>query len=287
MGNSMHVNGSTKIYGLLGYPVKHTFSPLMHNAAFNSLGLNAVYLPFEVKPEKLKTAIEAVKALGISGLNITVPHKEKVIKYLDIVDEEAALIKSVNTVVLENGKLKGFNTDGRGFIMSLKEEFGFSPCQKRFFILGAGGAARAIAFSLAFEGAEKIILVDALPKKAANLAKAVSNKTSCDAIALDKNKKAMKDRLLNCDVLINATPCGMKKDDPKVIEPELLYKNLFVYDIIYNPRQTTLLRDARNRGAKIANGIGMLINQGILSFGIWTKKSAPVHAIKTALRGLL
>ena len=134
----MHIDGRTKIYGLIGYPVKHTFSPMMHNAAFKSLGINAAYMAFEVKPKDLKTAISCVRSTGICGLNVTIPHKENVLDHLDEVDKEASLIKAVNTIVIKNGRLRGFNTDGRGFVASIKKAFGVFPKGKDFFIIGAG-----------------------------------------------------------------------------------------------------------------------------------------------------
>ncbi|MEA3305796.1 MAG: shikimate dehydrogenase [Candidatus Omnitrophota bacterium] len=283
----MNINGKTEIYGLIGYPVKHTFSPAMHNAAFRSLGMNAVYLPLEVKPGDLKSVISCVKSLGVSGLNVTVPHKEKIVRYLDDVDKEASLIKAVNTIVNEGAKLKGFNTDGRGFVKSLKEEFGILPRGKRFFIMGAGGAARAISFSIALEGAGRIILVDAVKSKAVKLANALTRNTSCEAIALKNEKRAMKELILGSDVLINATPCGMKASDRRLLDPNLLHRRLCVYDIIYNPRATMLLRDARNKGARVANGMGMLLNQGVISFNLWTGRRAPVRVMKKALTGII
>ena len=279
----MNINRKTKIYGLIGYPVKHTFSPLMHNAAFESLGINAIYLPFEVRPENLQSSLSYMKSIGVCGLNVTIPHKEKVLEYLDEIDKEASLIKAVNTIVIKNGRLKGFNTDGKGFVNSLKEGFGISPKGKRFFIMGAGGASRAISFSLALRGASRIVLVDKIRKKAINLARSLTRNTPCEAVALKKDKKAIKELILNSDVFINASPCGMKLSDPKVMEPEFLHKGLFVYDIIYNPRITKLLKDAKKRGARISNGAGMLLNQGAISFKLWTGRKAPVRIMKKAL----
>ncbi|MBU4376964.1 MAG: shikimate dehydrogenase [Candidatus Omnitrophica bacterium] len=283
----MRINGSTELYGIIGYPAHHTFSPAMHNAAFQSLGINAAYVAFEVKPKDLGSAMQCLKVLGIRGLNVTVPYKEAVLKYLDDVEKEAELIGAVNTIALKDGKPKGFNTDGKGFVKSLQEEFGILPKGKRFFIIGAGGASRAISFSLALQGAGRITLVDDAAEKSAALAKAVSRHTSCEAIALKKENKAIKEMVLNSDVLVNATPCGMKVSDPRVIEPNFIHKGLLVYDAIYNPRTTTLLRDARNRGAVTANGMGMLLNQGTLAFTIWTGKKAPIHLMKKALSGVL
>jgi shikimate dehydrogenase len=283
----MHISGKTEIYGLIGFPVRHTFSPMMHNVAFRTLGIDAVYLPFEVRPADLGAVMQCLKALGVRGLNVTVPYKEKVLRYLSDIDREAGLIGAVNTIVVKDGRLKGFNTDGTGFVQSLKEEFGISPNGKRFFILGAGGASRAISFSLALQGAGRIVLLDEIADKAIKLAASLSRHTAAEAVALKRDHRAMKEMMLNSDVLINATPCGMKVDDPKVIDPDLLHRGLFVYDIIYNPRTTTLLRDARNRGAVTANGIGMLLNQGVLSFSLWTGKKAPIHVMKKALVGVL
>lgn len=283
----MRINGKTETFGLIGYPVRHTFSPLMHNAAFETLGINAVYLSFEVRPEDLESVMRSAGALGMRGLNITVPYKEKALKYLDEIDKEAALIGAVNTIVIKEGRLKGYNTDGKGFVQSLREEFGIFPEGKRFFIMGAGGASRAISFSLALQGAGRIVLIDETADKALDLAMVLTKYTSCETIALKKDNKAMKEMILNSDVFINATPIGMKPHDPKVIDPDFLHKNLLVYDIIYNPKITALLGDARNKGAKTANGLGMLLNQGALSFSLWTGKKAPIHVMKKALIGIL
>jgi shikimate dehydrogenase len=283
----MHITGKTQIYGLIGYPVEHTFSPLMHNAAFESLNINAVYLPFGVKPKDLKSVICCMKSLGVHGINVTIPHKEKVLRYLDELDKEASLIGAVNTIVNKNNRFKGFNTDGMGFVSSLEKEFGILPRGKRFFIIGAGGASRAISFSLAINGARRIVFIDDVEEKAIRLASSLSRKTSCEAIAIRKDKNAICELLLNSEVLINATPCGMKTTDPKVIDPKFLRKDLFVYDIIYNPSMTKLLKDAKNKGARISNGVGMLLNQGAISFSLWTGKKAPLRVMKEALEKAL
>jgi shikimate dehydrogenase len=279
----VNIDGKTRVYGVIGYPIKHTFSPLMHNAAFKSLGMNAVYLAFEIKPKYLKSALSYMKSMGVRGFNATIPHKEKLLKYLDEIDKEASLIKAVNTVAIKNGRLKGFNTDGRGFIGSLKEEFGISPKGKNFFIMGAGGASRAVSFSLALSGANRIVLVDEIRGKAIKLAGSLSRHTSCEAVALKKDKRAMKELIFDSDVFVNATPCGMKPSDPRLIDPALLHKGLFVYDLIYNPRVTKLLKDAGRRGARVSSGIGMLLNQGAISFNIWTGRKPPIRVMRKAL----
>ena len=281
--DTVNIDGKTKVYGVIGYPIKHTFSPLMHNAAFKSLGINAVYLAFEIKPGSLKFALSYMKSMGVCGFNVTIPHKEKILKYLDGIDKEAFLINAVNTVTIKNGRLKGFSTDGRGLLSSLKEKFGITPREKNFFIMGAGGASRAVSFSLALSGASRIVLVDEVKDKAIKLANSLSRNTPCEAIALKKDKKAMKELILDSDVFINATPCGMKQSDPRLIDPAFLHKGLFVYDLIYNPRVTRLLRDAKKRGARVSNGIGMLLNQGAISFNIWTGRKPPISVMKRAL----
>jgi shikimate dehydrogenase len=275
----MIITGKTKIVGLFGYPVEHTLSPYMHNAAFEALGLDYCYLPLRVEPKDLKEAVTAIKALNLRGVNVTIPHKEAAIPYLDELDREAALIGAVNTILYAGGRLIGYNTDGRGFVRSLKEKGGIDPKGKRIMVLGAGGAARAIAFSLALEGVEKIFITDIIDKKAIELSSAVSNKTSTETIYI----KDLKEHIGEVDILINATPMGMKKEDPLPISPELLSERLLVYDMVYNPPKTPLLSEAKARGAKVLGGIGMLLYQGALSFKIWTGQEPPIDVMKKAI----
>jgi len=281
------INGKTEIYGLIGYPVKHTFSPHMHNAAFEALNMNAVYVPFEVKPGLLKEALIGMKSMGVRGLNVTIPYKEAIIKYMDDLDREASLIQAVNTVTIKDGKMKGYNTDGRGFIASMEEEFGITPEKKRFFILGAGGAARAISFSLALAGARRIILIDVVASKAIRLSTSLSRKVPCETIALKAGQRGVRELLLNSDVLINATPCGMKTSDSVPIDPNLLHRRLVVCDVIYNPPVTKLIRAAQSRRIRAMNGAGMLLNQGVISFKIWTGRKAPARIMAKALKAAL
>ena len=283
----MRINGDTKIYGLIGYPVKHTLSPLMHNAAFCALDINAIYVPFEVKPENLRRNLDCMELVGVCGLNVTVPHKEKVLRHLDDIDREAALIGAVNTIVFKGGRLKGHNTDGRGFVSALKEDFGMTPKGRSFFILGAGGASRAISFSLALRGAARIVIMDIFREKAIKLARELTKKTPCESIALKQDRRAMREMLLNTDVLINATPCGLRHGDPGAIETGLLHGGLCVVDLIYNPSTTKLLREAKKKGARVSNGIGMLLRQGAGSFRLWTGKNPPPGVMKKALQKVL
>ncbi len=175
------ISGKTRIYGIFGYPVEHTFSPAMHNAAFKKLAMDACYVPFAVRPEHLGDAARAVVPLGLRGLNVTVPHKEKIIPYLDDLSEEARLIGAVNTIEVKDGRLIGHNTDGRGFLRSLKEQTKFAPRAKKILFIGSGGAARAVAFSLALAGAAKITFCDLDTCKARLLAKDNKETTGADS----------------------------------------------------------------------------------------------------------
>lgn len=277
----MMITGKTKIVGLFGYPVEHTLSPYMHNAAFEALGLDYCYLPFTVSPKDLELAVKTLKALNMRGVNVTIPHKEGIIPYLDELDKEAGLMEAVNTILHEEGKLIGYNTDGRGFIISLKEEGNINPKGKRAMIIGAGGAARAIAFSLALEDVEKIFITDIIDKKARALSSEVTIKTSKEALYI----KDLKEGIDEVDILINATTLGMKKGDPLPISPKLISQRLLVYDIVYNPPLTPFLREAKAKGAKTLGGIGMLLYQGALSFKIWTGQEPPIDVMKKAIEG--
>lgn len=275
------ISGKTRLYGIFGCPVEHTFSPVMHNTAFEKLRLDACYVPFEVSPAGLGPAMRAVLPLGLCGLNITVPHKEKVISYLDALSEEARLIGAVNTVQIEKGKLIGHNTDGRGFIRSLKENAGFDPKRKVFLLMGSGGAARAIGFSLALSAARKIMFYDVQAAKAAKLARDIRRKTGADAQTLTPDSLALGAAAADC--LINATPLGLKKKDPLPLSKEWISRRHFVFDCVYNPVETALLKAVKERGARGLPGIGMLLYQGVIAFEIWTGVQAPVQTMRNAL----
>ncbi len=275
------VDGKTGIYGLFGFPVTHSLSPAMHNVAFNQLNINAIYLPFAVAPEKLKEAVNSIKTFGIQGVNVTVPHKENIIKHLDNLSEDAYIIQAVNTVVNKDGKLMGHNTDGYGFINSLME-MKFNPKDKSFLIVGSGGAARAISINVAKHRAKEIFICDVIEEKAKKLkdyTKSVFSNCYIEAVS-PEDLKVLKNRI---DILVNATPIGLKKDDPLVVDKQLLKRDIFVYDLIYNPAQTKLLALAEKMGLACSNGLNMLLYQGALSFKLWTGKNPPVAVMKKAL----
>ncbi|MFA5072364.1 MAG: shikimate dehydrogenase [Nitrospirota bacterium] len=275
------ISGKTALYGIFGYPITHTFSPAMHNAAFKKLNMDACYVPFSVKPEDLEKAAEAILPLGIKGLNVTVPHKEKVIPFLDQLSEEARLIGAVNTIEIRDDKLIGHNTDGTGFLRSLTEQAGFQPEGKLILLIGAGGAARAVGFSLALSNAKKICLYDVASEKASVLAAELQTKTGVEAVALEEDDT--REAALSADCLINATPIGLHKSDPLPFSENVIQKRHLVCDLVYNPPVTPLLRAAKMRGAYILSGWGMLLYQGIAAFELWAGRSAPLPVMKSAL----
>lgn len=280
------INGNTMIFGIIGFPVKHTLSPHFHNAAFASLGMRAVYVPFEVAPRGLEAAVRGLKALGVSGVNVTIPHKQAVVHLLDELSPEAKGIGAANTVVFsKNGKAKGYNTDGEGFIRSLKTELKIDPRGRSVLLFGCGGAARAIAFVLARGRARSIAFVDQAERRAKDLA-AKTKRTfpRCAVKHIPFLKSRIDEEVLDSDLLVNASPVGMRVGDPCIVNPKALHKDLAVYDIVYSPLTTPLLKEARRRGLKAANGLGMLLYQGVLSFELFTGKKAPVEVMRGALK---
>lgn len=268
----MKITGKTKIVGVIGLPISHTLSPLMHNSLFSFLDMDWVYLPFEVKPSALKSAIFGLSSLGIIGCNVTIPHKIEVMKYLTHINEKAKRIGAVNTILFKEEETIGFNTDGDGFIASLKN-IGYDLKDKNVLLLGAGGAARAIAISLQDTGIKRLSIFDKQKERTKDLVSSIDN---VDSISLDKVET-----LKDIDLLINATTCGMKEIDPLPCDVSLIHSDIFVYDIIY--KKTRLLEEAEKNGAKTMNGREMLIFQGALSFEIWTGIYPPVDVMRKAI----
>ena len=271
----------TKLYVLLGNPLGHTISPPMHNLAFEKLSMDGCYFPVEVSAEDLGTVFKGLSKLNMGGLNVTIPHKIGIMAFLDALDPIAATIGAVNTICMENGKSTGFNTDGEGFIRSLEEEANISVAGKRFFIIGSGGAARAISMTLAFKGAEHIFLCNRTGEKAHNLAVEINEKIRPCAKAVESELHFQKEALKGCDVLVNSTSIGMHPDiDTLPIDPSLLTKELIVADIVYNPRETKLLQVAKEKGCRTVPGLGMLIYQGVAAFKLWTGVEPPVEEMR-------
>lgn len=280
----MVIKGSTKVVGLIGEPVEHSFSPPMHNEAFKTLGLDYVYVPFNVSPDNLKSAIEGANSLNIQGLNVTIPHKINVIKYLKELDPIAELIGAVNTIDFKN--LKGYNTDGIGCIRAIEEVTKIKD--KNIVVAGAGGAARAIVFYLAKYGAEDVNILNRNLKKAENLASdllasnLISNVNSSDISEISKF-------ISDADILIDTTPIGMHPNvsDEPIVKAADIHEELVVNDIVYNPNETVLLKEAIKANAKVVYGIKMLLYQGAESFKIWTGREAPVDVMEAKLKETL
>lgn len=275
------VSGKTRLCGIIGDPVEHTMSPVMHNAAFRQTGLDYFYVPFKVKQGELAKAMEGVRALNIRGLNVTIPHKVAVIQFLDKLDQLAEKIGAVNTIVNDDGVLTGYNTDGAGFLQALLERK-IEPQGKNIVILGAGGASRAISFFLADRGAHLVILNRLLELDwAKELASRISQIFNKEVEALELNRENLAGALGKANILVNATSVGMTPNiDQTLVTSDLLKPDLIVVDIIYNPIKTRLLREAEAAGAKTINGLDMLVWQGALAFEKWTGVKAPVKLMR-------
>lgn len=282
---SLSVNGRTRVYGIFGWPVEHSFSPLMHNSAFKSLGMDCIYVPFPVIPENLGKAVEGIRGMGISGVNVTIPHKSNVIKYLDIISPEAKLIGAINTVTNRNGILTGYNTDAMGFVKSLQIDSGTNPAGKRVMILGAGGAARAVSIQLALSGVQEITIVSRAVEKITSLSQTITGELGIPVKGIEWEKEVLSRCLETTDLLVNATPLGMYPNTNEMppVEVDLLPSHALVCDLIYNPGQTLLLRKAAERGLITLNGIGMLLYQGAIAFELWTGQEPPVKIMRDAL----
>ena len=286
MLNSRYINGRTKVLCVIGHPIDHSMSPVMHNAALKELSLNYIYLAFDVPPGDLEKALLGFKKSDMKGINVTIPHKETIIQYLDQIEPLAEKIGAVNTIKNVNGILIGKNTDGLGAKKALIDA-GCNVKGKKVLILGAGGAARAISFALA-EDIDEIFICNRTEKRAFKLAKELKDKMNIPATGKDFGKATLKSLLNDADILINTTPIGMYPDVNKSpISKELLTDRLFVYDIIYNPLQTQLLKDASEIGCKILNGIDMFVNQGALAFEWWTDKKPNINLMKEKIIEIL
>jgi shikimate dehydrogenase len=282
----MSENSVAKIYGVLGYPVKHSFSPAMHNAAFRDLKINAEYRLFEVEPAGLDRFLRSLTDNHICGLNVTVPYKEKVLTYLQQQSPEVRFTGAANTIIVKDKNyLEGWNTDGIGFYRHLTGDLKFNIPGAKVFVLGAGGAAKAVVNQLAGHGASNINIYDIDKEKSRTLA----DKTSA---AFPKSKSlsiwsAERFDFRDINLLVNATPIGMKEGDPVLVSPDMLHSGMLVYDLIYNPAETKLLKMAKEKGCEVSNGLGMLLYQGARSFKLWTGQDAPLEVMRQALNQMV
>jgi shikimate dehydrogenase len=275
------VSGKTIVCGVIGDPIEHTMSPVMHNAAFKKLGIDYLYVPFRVRKEELEKAIAGMRALNIRGLNVTIPHKVVVIPLLDKVDSLVEKIGAVNTIVNDDGVLTGYNTDATGFLQALLEK-GVEPKGKNTVILGAGGVSRAISFILAERGAHLVILNRQLELDwAEELAQRISQIFNKEVKALVLNEGNLAEVLERAEILVNATSVGMSPNIEETPVPARLLKSgLVVFDSVYNPVKTRLLREAEAAGAQTIGGLDMLVWQGALAFEKWTGRKAPLELMK-------
>jgi shikimate dehydrogenase len=277
----LRISGKTQIYALIGDPIGHSLSPYIHNAAFKYLKLDFVYVTFKVTRKNVKEALQGARALGIRGLNVTMPLKTAVIQHLDKLDSNAIKIGAVNTILNEDGKLIGYNTDGLGALNTLKAK-GQNPAGKNILILGAGGAARAVAFALCKE-ANAITILNRTLEKAKALTEELSKNFNKKISYGELNGKTLRKEIEKADILLNATSVGMAPHENETpVDMKFLHSNLTVFDLVYNPSETRLLREAKAVGAKTVNGICMLIHQGALSFEIWTGRKAPIDVMMRA-----
>jgi shikimate dehydrogenase len=276
-------HGQTKLYGIFGDPIGHSLSPLMHNTAFTHHGLDAVYLPFAVHPAHLEVAVKSIAALPIHGVNVTIPHKQAVMAWLDDVSPEARLIGAVNTIHLRDGRLHGYNTDGIGFLRSL-DAAGSQVEDRTVMLLGAGGAARAIAVQLCLSGIRRLYLANRTPTRAEGLAAFLKqNIPHADISVIAMGESSLATHLPHTDIVVNATSIGMHPHDPMILPSTELGPRHLVCDIVYRPLHTVLLRAAQRQGARTVDGLGMLLHQGAKAFEIWTDHAFPMPLIRTRL----
>ena len=280
------ISGKTKVCGIIGDPVEHSMSPAMHNAAFNKMGLDYVYVAFSVKKAELGKAIGGMRALNIKGLNVTIPHKVAVLELLDKLDPLAEKIGAVNTIINDDGKLTGYNTDATGFLQPLLEN-GIETRGENIVILGAGGASRGISFILAERGANLTIL-NRQVERAKELANRIRQTFGSEVASLELTKENLSRVLNKTDILVNATSVGMSPNSEETpVNADLLKPGIIVYDIVYNPVKTRLLQQAEAAGAETISGLDMLVWQGALAFEKWTGIKAPVKLMKQAALKLL
>jgi len=276
------ISGKTHVCAVIGDPIEHSLSPVIQNAAFNALNIDAVYTAFRVNPSEVANALAGIRALGMLGLSVTMPHKEAVIPHLDWVDETAKCLNSVNTIHCKEGKLFGYSTDGIGALEALKKNRA-NPHGKRVLMLGAGGAARVIAHTL-IEEVEELVVLNRTVSVAEKLAETLKHKFGKKIIVNSLSPEIIGEKISNSDILLNTTSVGMKNntDQRSLIVLDCLRPDLTVMDIVYNPLETRLIKDAKAAGAKVISGVEMLIYQGAAAFEIWTGHKAPVQVMRKA-----
>lgn len=261
--------------GIIGYPAQHSLSPIFQQAAFDTLNIDIKYEIWETHPNNLEAVVASLRAPNIEGANVTMPFKEKIVPFLDSLDLSAQQIGAVNTIVKSDGMLIGHNTDGIGFLDALGDIL-FTPQKKSIMIIGAGGASRSIAFALAHENPSRIIIANRDKDRAVNLAQSLIATTPATVVPIEFTTATLQEWIPKSDLIINATSIGMRpEEDLSPVPSMLIDKNIFVYDLVYNPIETVLVKSARCQGAVAAGGLSMLVYQGAHAFTLWTGMSAP------------
>ncbi|MFX0103980.1 MAG: shikimate dehydrogenase [Candidatus Hodarchaeota archaeon] len=276
------VTTRTKVLCVIGYPIEHSMSPIMHNAAINELKLDFIYIAFNILPKNLSLAVKGFRTFNIMGINVTIPFKQKITKFLDEIEPTAQKIGAVNAIKNEEGYLIGRNTDAEGAMKAFVDA-GYSIAGKNILLLGAGGAARAIAYITAKE-ADKIVIANRTEKRAMKLANELKKYSNTNIEGKNNSASVLKVESKKTDILINTTPVGMYPNvQLSPINAEFLHEDLIVYDIVYNPLETKLIKDAIKKGCKTISGLDMLVNQGALAFEWWTNKKPNVNIMKNKI----
>lgn len=284
------ITGKTKVIGIIGFPVSHSLSPLMHNVAFSEMGLDYAYVPFPVHPESLADAVKGLKNLGVEGFNVTIPHKTAIIPHLDRISPEAKAIGAVNTVRREGEFFVGYNTDGIGFLRSLREDLHCEATGTKVVLLGAGGAARSALAALCGAGACLVVVANRTRERAEEMVRANRElHPACDFKAISLSADELFPLLRDTDLLVNTSSVGMEHTTFADLDLSIMKKGAKVYDMVYAPPVTPLLQEARDSGLQWANGLGMLAGQGEEAFRLWTGVLPPPGFMKErlleALRG--
>jgi len=286
MNDKTVITGKTRMYGIIGCPVTHSLSPVMQNAAFKAAAIDALYAPFAVEPDQLAVAVSGLRALQVCGFNVTVPHKTSIMPLLDGLADSAVQAGAVNTVVNHGGRLIGHNTDGDGLIASLAKDLECAVAGSRIVLVGAGGAARGALAALCRSGAASVVVLNRTLETANGLVE--SFRTLYPQVILQASALPVQpDYVLSADLLINATSAGLAGEKIEGLSLALLPDHAKVYDMVYNPPLTPLLVDARIRGLKAVNGIGMLLAQGELAFKLWHGMSPGEGAMQEALSAFM
>ncbi len=280
----MNLSGHTQPFAVLGHPIGHTLSPVMHNVAMEALGMDAIYLAFDVAPERLMTTLPAMADMGFRGVNLTVPLKEVAFRGIEDLADTAALLGAVNTVEFRPEGLRGHNTDGVGFLRALDEAFGCDVADRAVMMLGCGGAGRAVARTCARHGVRRVVLADLDDGRVKRLAEELRGvDASLEVHCADSSQAAWTASAREADLVVQATPVGMKPGDQPLLDAGAFRAGQMLLDLIYMYPETGLMRVAHEAGAKVANGLGMLLHQGVRSFEIWTDRIPPVDRMREAL----